>query len=80
MIMEREIYKELLKWKNSPDRKPLMLYGARQVGKTYILKEFGKREYENLIYINCYVDEEIKTLFESTRNVKNLLFIVLMIF
>ena len=46
--MERSILKELLKWKNSPYRKPLILKGVRQVGKTWILKEFGKRYYENI--------------------------------
>ena len=45
--MEREVYDQLLKWKNSPYRKPLVLNGARQVGKTWILKEFGRREYKN---------------------------------
>ena len=45
--MERFILKKLLEWKNSPYRKPLILKGVRQVGKTWILKEFGKRYYEN---------------------------------
>jgi len=43
--MERNIYKHLIKWMLSSNRKPLVLYGARQVGKTYILKEFGRNEY-----------------------------------
>ena len=51
--MERIIYDSLLAWKNKPDRKPLVLYGARQTGKTWILKEFGKNEYQNVAYINC---------------------------
>lgn len=71
--MYRTIYNDLLLWKNSPERKPLMLYGARQVGKTYILKKFGEKEYENLVYINCYLNDEIKILFESTKNVENLI-------
>lgn len=45
--MERFVLNELLEWKNSPYRKPLILKGVRQVGKTWILKEFGKRYYEN---------------------------------
>ena len=49
--MERSIIKQLKEWKNSPLRKPLILAGARQVGKTYILKEFGKREYKHVAYI-----------------------------
>ncbi|MBQ3372265.1 MAG: AAA family ATPase, partial [Oscillospiraceae bacterium] len=51
--MEREIYGKLLEWKTSSDRKPLILNGARQTGKTWILKEFGKKEYKPLAYINC---------------------------
>jgi predicted AAA+ superfamily ATPase len=48
--MERTIYKDLLKWKNNRDRKPLLLEGVRQCGKTYILKEFGEHEYEDTAY------------------------------
>ena len=51
--MERSAYKKLLEWKNSKNRKPLILNGARQVGKTWLLKEFGSREYSNVAYINC---------------------------
>ena len=50
--MERFIMQHLIAWKNREDRKPLILLGARQVGKTYILKEFGQREFENVAYIN----------------------------
>ena len=50
--MERFIMQDLIAWKNRKDRKPLILLGARQVGKTYILKEFGQREFENVAYIN----------------------------
>ena len=48
--MKRFITDKLIKWKNSKDRKPLILKGARQVGKTYILKEFGENNYENVAY------------------------------
>ncbi|MBI5346473.1 MAG: ATP-binding protein [Chlamydiae bacterium] len=50
--MEREFYKKLLNWKESSLRKPLVLRGARQVGKTYILQDFAKREYSDHVYIN----------------------------
>ena len=50
--MERFILKKLLAWKNSPYRKPLIMKGVRQVGKTWILKEFGRRYYENTAYFN----------------------------
>lgn len=61
--MERYIYKQLLEWKTSPTRKPLILQGARQVGKTYLLKEFGRREYHNLVYINCDNNENMANMF-----------------
>lgn len=67
--MKREVYKQLLDWKDSHSRKPLMVYGARQVGKTYIIREFGEREFENLIYINCYKNKDIKNIFSSTIDV-----------
>jgi AAA+ ATPase superfamily predicted ATPase len=50
--MERKLMSELLKWKDKSNRKPLLLEGARQVGKTYLLKEFGKRCFKNVAYIN----------------------------
>lgn len=66
--MEREIMKELLKWKKSKYRKPLILKGVRQVGKTWILKEFGKRYYENIAYFNFDENEEYKQFFETTKD------------
>lgn len=66
--MKRNIYKRI-EWKLSINRKPLALYGARQVGKTYILKEFGTNEYDNLVYVNCYKNEIIKTLFDKDKDV-----------
>lgn len=61
--MERSIYSSLKKWKESPTRKPLILQGARQVGKTYILKEFGAREYSEVIYINCDDNNDMQNMF-----------------
>ncbi len=63
--MERAIYQQLKEWKNSPTRKPLILEGARQVGKTYILKEFGSQEYDNLVYINCDNNDKVSTIFSD---------------
>jgi len=63
--MERTIYQKLLSWKDAPERKPLILLGARQVGKTYILKEFGEREFQNLVYINCHNNPFTNTLFSD---------------
>ena len=63
--MKRDLYADLLAWKNSPYRKPLVLKGARQVGKTYLLNEFGKNEYENLIVLNCDKDIRIRDIFQN---------------
>ena len=52
-IMHRNIIEQLKVWKNKKGRKPLVLAGARQVGKTYILKHFGEQEFANVAYINC---------------------------
>ena len=63
--MKRNIYNELLKWKTMDvkTKMPLLLYGARQIGKTYILKEFGKKEYINTVYLDFEKDVGLKELF-----------------
>lgn len=66
--MRRKIYKKLLEWKADLDRKPLVLKGARQVGKTWIMKEFGKNEYSNSVYFNFDEDTEIGNIFVSNKN------------
>ncbi len=71
--MERFILKKLLDWKNSPYCKPLILKGIRQVGKTWILKEFGRRCYENTAYFNFDENEEYKQFFETTKDVDRIL-------
>ncbi|WP_195421408.1 ATP-binding protein [Faecalicatena contorta] len=71
--MERFIMSKLLKWKNSPYRKPLILKGVRQVGKTWILKEFGSRYYENTAYFNFDENEEYQQFFETTKDVSRIL-------
>lgn len=71
--MERLILGELLKWKKSKHRKPLILKGVRQVGKTWILKEFGNRYYENIAYFNFDENEEYKQFFETTKDVDRIL-------
>lgn len=57
--MKREVINDLMKWKESENRKPLIIHGARQVGKTYIVKKFGKENYENLIYVNFETNREL---------------------
>lgn len=61
--MERKIYQDLLNWKNSIDRKPLVLQGARQVGKTYIVNLFGDNNYANVVYCNLEKDPNLKDFF-----------------
>ena len=61
--MYRNIISQLKEWKNKEHRKPLVLAGARQVGKTFMLTEFGKQEFENVAYINCDDNNMAKDLF-----------------
>ncbi len=62
-IMQRTIMSELCAWRLDPDRKPLVLMGARQVGKTYILKTFAKQYYEDLVYLNFDSNKELASIF-----------------
>lgn len=71
--MKRYLYDDLLKWKTARRRKPLMLYGARQVGKTYILKEFGRNEFESMVYINCYKNSQLQTLMSEDADIDRIL-------
>ena len=71
--MKREVYNHLIQWKLSPHRKPLIMYGARQVGKTYILKEFGNHEFKNMVYINCYKNDIVAQLFNEDTDVDKLI-------
>ena len=71
--MRRYIMDKLVDWKNRTNRKPLILKGARQVGKTYILKEFGEENYENIAYFNFDHDEALKELFLNTKDPKRIL-------
>jgi len=63
--MRRDLYANLIKWKTSDRRKPLILRGARQVGKTYLLKEFGRNEYETVAYFNFEEDPGLKDFFKG---------------
>ena len=71
--MKRKIYNQLLKWKEDKDRKPLILLGARQVGKTWIMQYFGKEEYKKVAYINCDDEPRMKQLFELDYNIERIL-------
>ena len=66
--MIRNTMQDLIRWKSSEDRKPMVLKGARQVGKTWLMKEFGKSCYESYVYFNFDEEEELKSIFETNKN------------
>ena len=71
--MERFAFVELKKWKESPNRKPLVVMGARQVGKTWLMQEFGRRFYKNVAYVSFYNNSTMKNVFESDYDIKKIL-------
>lgn len=71
--MYRQKIEELVAWKQSPHRKPLILRGARQVGKTWLLREFGRQHYEQCVYVNFENARELSTLFEQDFDVQRIL-------
>lgn len=71
--MKRYITEKLVEWKNSKERKPLILKGARQVGKTYILKEFGENNYDNVAYFNFDHDDGLASLFLNTKDPRRII-------
>lgn len=71
--MERKMSKKLLKWKNDTEKTPLILYGARQVGKTYTILSFGKENYKNVAYINFEDNTEISKIFEQDLEVERII-------
>ena len=71
--MERELFTKLERWMKKKNRKPLIIQGARQVGKTWIMKEFGARFYENTVYINFDNNKAMKDVFELDFDLKRIL-------
>ncbi len=71
--MERKMSNELLKWKDNPKKMPLIIYGARQVGKTYTVLSFGKKNYKNVAYINFEGNNEISKIFEQDFNINRII-------
>lgn len=65
--------RELVKWKEKKNRKPLIVKGARQVGKTWLMKEFGKRYFENVVYINFENNQRMKNVFEMDYDIERIL-------
>ena len=71
--MERIVYQKLVAWKHNLQRKPLILEGARQVGKTWLMKELGNREYKNYVYVNFDRDVWAQNLFDNDYNIPRIL-------
>ena len=71
--MERHALTVLEAWKDDPDRKPLVLRGARQVGKTWLLRDFGRSSYEKVVYVNCQRDPSIASVFEGDLTANRIL-------
>ena len=67
-MFKRSIIKQLEQWKDKPDRKPLMLLGARQVGKTFVLKQFGKESFEHCAYFSVDEENGVADIFRKTKN------------
>ena len=71
--MKREAIKDLIKWKDGDHRKPLIIRGARQVGKTWIMKEFGKTQYLKIAYINFDNNERMDNLFSGNLDISRII-------
>ncbi|HPR31511.1 MAG TPA: AAA family ATPase, partial [Prolixibacteraceae bacterium] len=68
MKIERHIMNDLIRWKDNPYRKPLVLQGTRQVGKSFLLKQFGEQCFENYCYVNFDFEKEHKPEFAKTKD------------
>lgn len=77
--MKRNAMQALIKWKNSEDRKPMVLKGARQVGKTWLMKSFGRDYYDNFVYFNFDEEDELKSIFEANKNPQRIIELLSMI-
>ena len=77
--MKRNAIQTLIKWKNSEDRKPMVLKGARQVGKTWLMKSFGRDYYDNFVYFNFDEEDELKSIFEANKNPQRIIELLSMI-
>lgn len=71
--MKRELESKLLEWKNNPSRKPLIVMGARQVGKTYLLQQFGNNHYDHVAYINCDNNPRVAHLFTEDYDMERII-------
>ncbi len=77
--MKRNAIQDLINWKSSEERKPLVLKGARQVGKTWLMKEFGQNYYKSYVYFNFDEEDELKSIFEANKNPQRIIELLSMI-
>ena len=77
--MKRNAMQDLINWKTSEERKPLVLKGARQVGKTWLMKEFGRNYYNSFVYLNFDEEDELKSIFEANKNPQRIIELLSMI-
>jgi hypothetical protein len=68
MRLKRKAIQDMINWKNNEERKPLVMRGARQVGKTWLMKEFGQNYYEDYVYFNFDEEDELKSIFQTNKN------------
>lgn len=71
-VLKRKMYEKLLEWKNTKKKECLLIKGARQVGKTYLVREFGKKEYESFIEINFHMHSALKVIFEGDKSAEEI--------
>ena len=77
--MRRTAMEKLVAWKSSDERKPIVLKGARQVGKTWLMKEFGRNYYKSFVYFNFDEEDELKSIFETNKNPQRIIELLSMI-
>ena len=75
-MLKRKAYQKLVEWKNTHRNNCLMVKGARQVGKTYLVREFGKKEYKSFVEINFIKNQELKQIFILTDEDKELMLLI----
>ena len=71
--MKRKVYEQLLEWKSQEHHKPLILNGVRQCGKTYVLKEFGRQEFDSLAYVSCDRNVNLQAIYSGDFDVARII-------
>ena len=79
ILLRRTAMEKLVAWKSSDERKPMVLKGARQVGKTWLMKEFGRNYYKSFVYFNFDEEDELKSIFETNKNPQRIIELLSMI-